>query len=261
MNDSWLSGNPYERFMGRWSNLIAEQFLDWLAIPANRTWLDIGCGTGVLTRLILEQHHPAQVIALDSSTEFIGHAQQTIKHSSARFMIGLAQSLKIDTDAADVAVSGLMLNFVPDPEIVISEMMRVIKPSGTIGIFLWDYAGKMEMLRYFWDAAVELNEKAKQFDEGLRFPLCQDGALKNLVRSAGLKEVKARAIEATTRFKSFDDYWEPFLGNVGPAPSYVRSLSQTQKLQLEERLRQSLPISEDGSISLIARAWAMKGTV
>ena len=96
MNDSWLSGNPYERFMGRWSNLIDQKFLDWLAIPPTRSWLDVGCGTGSLTNLILETQHPKDIISIDSSSVFISYAQQLITNLSVRFMVGLAQSLELE---------------------------------------------------------------------------------------------------------------------------------------------------------------------
>ncbi len=139
-------------------------------------------------------------------------------------------------------------------------MIRVTKPNGNIGIFLWDYADGMEMLRYFWNTAVELDNSAIDYDEGVRFPLCQKGQLESLVEAAGLKQIEARAIEVTTVFQSFDDYWIPFLGDVGPAPSYNMSLSPPQRQKLANKLREILPIADNGAISLIARAWAVKGT-
>jgi len=259
-NDSWSSGDSYERFMGRWSTLIARKFLDWLAIPPNMTWLDIGCGTGSLTKLILETSKPKEVIAIDSSSEFISHAQHLITDPIARFQTGLAQSLELGSNSIDAVASGIMLNFVPQPETAIAEMIRVTKPGGLIGIFVWDYADGMEMLRYFWDAAVELDPLAKEYDEGIRFPLCHKGQLELMVKNAGLKHVEAMPIEVTTVFQNFDDYWTPFLGNVGPAPSYNMSLNQQGRLNLENKLRKTLPIDNDGSISLMARAWAVKGT-
>jgi len=247
-------------FMGRWSTLVAKKFLDWLTVPPARCWLDVGCGTGSLTKLILETRQPKEVMAIDFSREFIAHAQQSITNPVVRFQVGLAQALELKTNAVDVVVSGIMLNFVPEPETAVIEMLRVTKPGGTIGIFLWDYAEGMQMLRYFWDGAVELNRSAKEYDEGVRFPLCREGQLESLVKSTGLEQVEAIPIEITTVFQDFDDYWKPFLGNVGPAPSYNMSLSQRDRQKLEDSLRETLPIGEDGSISLMARAWAVKGT-
>jgi SAM-dependent methyltransferase len=259
MNDSWMSGNPYERFMGRWSTLIAREFLEWLAVPHDRRWLDVGCGTGSLTKQILELNQPQDIIAIDSSLDFISHARQTITDPSVRFEVGNVFSLDIDSKSVDVVASGLMLNFVPQHGEAIREMLRVTKPGGTIGIFLWDYAGSMEMLRYFWDAAVEVDPAAEQFDEGIRFPLCLEGQLESLIRDSGVKQVEAIAIDIPTVFQSFDDYWTPFLGNVGPAPSFVMGLNKQDRYRLKNILRESLPINDDGTISLIARAWAVKG--
>jgi len=258
-NDSWSSGNQYEKFMGRWSNLIARKFLAWLAIPPDSSWLDVGCGTGSLTKLILETSQPKKVVSVDSSSEFIIYAQQSITNPIVRFQVGMAQALELESNSVDAVVSGIMLNFVPQPEAAVTEMIRVAKPGGTIGIFLWDYAEGMEMLRYFWDAAVELDSRAKEYDEGIRFPLCREGQLESLVEKSGLKKVEAVPIEVKTKFKNFDDYWMPFLGNVGPAPSYVMSLGEKERQDLKNKLRETLPVEEDGSISLMARVWAVKG--
>jgi len=260
MNDSWLSGIAYERFMGRWSTLVAQKFLSWLAMPPVRSWLDVGCGTGSLTKLILETCQPKEIISIDSSSDFISHAKHSITNPIVHFRVGLAQSLELDSNSVDAVVSGLVLNFVPQPEVAILEMSRVTRPGGKIGIFLWDYEDGMQMLRYFWNAAVELDNNAKEFDEGIRFPLCQEGQLGTLIQEVGIRQVEATAIEVETIFQNFDDFWQPFLGKVGPAPNYVMSLNQENRQKLENKLRKSLPIDDNGSISLIARAWAVKGT-
>jgi len=259
-SDSWSSGDAYERFMGRWSTLVAQRFLDWMAAPPGSRWLDIGCGTGSLTRLILETCQPTEVVGIDSSSEFISHANQAIIDPTVRFQVGDAQALELDTSSVDIVVSGIMLNFVPQPETALREMLRVVKPGGTLGIFLWDYADGMEMLRYFWDAAVQLDDNAREYDEGLRFPLCQKGQLEALVKGMNLKQLEATPIEITTQFQDFDDYWAPFLEKVGPAPTYNLRLSHEQRQKLADKLREALPIEADGSISLRARAWAVKCT-
>ena len=260
MRETWSSVDAYERFMGRWSARIAHRFLDWLSVSPGSSWLDVGCGTGSLTKLVLETCRPRSVIGIDASSEFITHAKRAIIDPIVQFQVGNAQGLELETSSVDVVVSGIMLNFVARPETALREMIRVVKPGGRIGIFLWDYAKGMEMLRYFWDAAVQLDEKAKEHDEGFRFPLCQEGQLETLVKEMGLRQVEAMPIEITTEFQGFDEYWTPFLGKVGPAPSYTLSLSQEDRQKLEDKLREALPIEEDGSISLRARAWAVKGT-
>lgn len=261
MNDLWSGGIAYERFMGRWSSLVAEKFLKWLSIPAGKCWLDVGCGSGTLTKLILETQKPSKIISMDSSEEFITYAKKILNNTLVQFNVGKAESLNLESGSIDVVVSGLVLNFIPQPEDAIREMMRVTKPGGTIGIFLWDYSDGMKTLRYFWDAAIELDSNAKEFDEGLRFPLCKKGELELLFRKAGLKDVNEIPIEIDTHFKNFNDYWQPFLGNVGPAPVYAMSLEPKDRKQLEMKIRNSLPVKKVGSISITARAWAAKGIV
>ncbi len=260
MNDSWQSGIAYDRFMGRWSVFIAQKFLRWLAVSPSHTWLDVGCGTGAITKLILENYQPEAIISIDSSSDFISRAQESISDPAIQFRVGLAQSLELESNSIDTVVSGLVLNFLPQPKAAVSEMLRVTKPGGKIGVFVWDYADGMQMLRYFWDAAVELDENARELDEGIRFPLCQEGQLESLIRETGLKRIEATPIEVVTLFQNFDDYWQPFLGGVGPAPGYTMSLDPRDRQKLEDKLRKSLPIDENGSISITARAWAVKGT-
>jgi hypothetical protein len=152
-----------------------------------------------------------------------------------------------------------VLNFVPKPAVAVAEMRRAVRRGGIVAAYVWDYAGKMELMRYFWDAAVELNPAAQSLDEGVRFPLCKAKALEDLFRAAGLVDVTARAIDAPTPFRDFDDYWTPFLGGQAPAPGYCMSLDEEKRAALRERIRSKLPLRPDGSIHLIARAWAVKG--
>jgi hypothetical protein len=128
-----------------------------------------------------------------------------------------------------------------------------------VAAYVWDYAGKMELMRYFWDAAVVLNPDARDLDEGRRFPLCEPGRLLQLFTEADLRDTEVRAIDIPTRFRDFDDYWTPFLGGQGPAAGYAMSLPEEARIDLREQIRRSLPIETDGSIRLIARAWAVRG--
>jgi hypothetical protein len=129
-----------------------------------------------------------------------------------------------------------------------------------IALYVWDYGGKMEMLRHFWDSAVALDPRAHAVDEGVRFPICQPDALKHACEEAGLHRIEVSGIEAVMTFSDFADYWSPFLGGQGPAPGYVAGLDVTGRTALEEHLRTTLPFREDGSLSLVARAWAVRAT-
>jgi SAM-dependent methyltransferase len=255
----WAAGDLYEPYVGRWSRVVAKEFLGWLGVPRAARWLDVGCGTGALTQTILRDCAPHGVHGVDSSTGFVESARQCT--NGASFEVGDAQALAAKDGEFDAAVSGLVLNFVPKPERAVGEMRRAVRPGGMVGAYVWDYAGKMELMRYFWDAAVELDAAARPVDEGMRFPLCNEKALDKLFRKAGLRDVEARAIDAPTPFRDFDDYWTPFLGGQGPAPGYCMSLDEARRAALRDRIRSKLPFRPDGSIHLVARAWAVKGSV
>jgi SAM-dependent methyltransferase len=257
--DVWASGAAYEPYVGRWSRLVAQEFLAWLAVPPGGRWLDVGCGTGALTRAILDHAAPAVVQGVDPSAAYIAYARAQAGDPRVRFVTGDARALPIVDGAFDVVVSGLMLNFVPQPEQAAGDLARVVRPGGIVAAYVWDYAGEMQLMRHFWDAAVTLDPAARDLDEGRRFPLCQPEPLAALFRTAGLRNIETRAIEVPTRFRDFDDYWSPFLGGQGPAPGYVMSLSPQRRAALRDRIRAGLPREPDGSIRLIARAWAVRG--
>lgn len=256
--DPWTAASLYEPYVGRWSRLVAEQFVAWLNPASNLEWLDVGCGTGALTEAVLDKTHPSYVTCVDPSPGFIAHARARIPDPRASFAIADALSLPGGV-RFDAAVAGLVLNFVPQPLDAVREMVWAVRAGGLVAAYVWDYAGKMELIRYFWDAAVALNPAAAELDEGRRFPLCAPGPLRSLFAQAGLADIEAIAIEVPTVFHDFDDYWTPFLGGQGPAPAYAMSLSEQDRAALRERLRASLPIAANGSINLTARAWAIRG--
>lgn len=257
--DVWESGESYECYVGRWSRLVARQFLSWLSPPRRATWLDVGCGTGALSHTILETCHPERILGLDPSPNYVRLARLQTSDSRATFHIGDAQALCIQPAAIDVVVSGLVLNFVPDPRRMLHEAARALRPSGLLGVYVWDYEGKMEMLRYFWDAVARVDPAAGNLDQGRRFPLCQPEPLRALLSAVGLRDVDVEAIEVSTTFADFDEYWTPFLGGQGAAPAYAATLSEGQRTQIREHLHSQLPYEPDGSIRLVARAWAAKG--
>jgi SAM-dependent methyltransferase len=259
--DVWAQGAGYERYVGRWSRLVAAPFLDWLAVAAGKTWLDVGCGTGALCQRILDSVAPAKVVGIDSSEGFVAHARAHVTDPRAAFRVGDARALPVGDGESDAAVSGLVLNFVPDQEKAVAEMRRAVRPGGTVAVYVWDYAGEMQLMRRFWDAAAALDAKARELDEGVRFPTCRPAPLRTLFADANLRDVAVEAIDIPTVFADFDDYWSPFLGGQGPAPGYCMSLSEPARQRLRERIRASLPADRDGKIKLMARAWAARGMV
>jgi len=255
----WASGNHYEAYVGRWSRLVAQEFIRWLAIPENNQWLDVGSGTGILSRMILATANPGNLKGIDRSDAFVEFARKQVNHLNLEFEVGDAQALPVESEMYDAVVSGLVLNFVPQPNQMVAEMKRAVRKGGTVALYVWDYAGKMQFMRHFWNAAAALDPAAYDLDEGRRSPICHPGPLTKLFQDAGLSEIETRPIDIWTDFKDFDDFWSPFLKGQGPAPSYTMSLSEERRSLLRERLYNSLPFALDGSIPLIARAWAVRG--
>jgi SAM-dependent methyltransferase len=258
----WGNTEAYEAYMGRWSRPVAEAFVAWLTPPPGLTWLDVGCGTGALTRAILDAADSEEILGVDPSADFIGAATAQIVDPRVRctFAMGDARALPVASDAYDAVVAGLALNFVPDPEAAAREMVRAARPGGTVAAYVWDYGGEMQLVRTFWQAAIALDPAAAAWDQGRQFPICQPEPLAALFRRAGLAAVVGQAIAIPTTFRDFDDYWEPhLLGGSGVTQRYATSLGETERAALRERLQTTLPIAADGSIPLIARAWAVRG--
>jgi ubiquinone/menaquinone biosynthesis C-methylase UbiE len=182
-NDTWASGAAYEPYVGRWSRRIACEFLDWLAVPRESRWLDVGCGTGALSQTILTVASPVSVVAIDPSAGFITFAQAQVADNRLRFQVGDARALPFASKTFDAVVAGLVLNFVPEPALAVAEMARAARPGGTVAAYVWDYAGEMQMMRYFWDAAVALDPAARALNEGERFLLCKPELLEASFRA------------------------------------------------------------------------------
>lgn len=256
--ESWASGTAYEDFMGRWSREVARLFVEWLdPIPA-QAWLDIGCGTGALTSAILDRGRPRRLVGLDPSPAYVAFGRERFQGSSVRLLNGDAQALPFGPHTFDIAVSGLVLNFLPDPSLALEEARRVLRSRGTVGLYVWDYAKGMQRLRFFWDAAISLDPAAEAHDEGRR-PLCQPEQLNTLFESAGFREVEVEAITIPTVFANFETYWAPFTGGQGPAGAYVQALSTARRAALRQRLAETLPSDSEGVIALEARTWAFRG--
>lgn len=257
-SDTWENGDAYERYVGRWSTRVAAVFLDWLELPPALRWLDVGCGTGSLTAQILDRCAPASVVGVEPSEGFLADAARRLG-GQAQLHRASAEAIPLPDGSVDVTVSGLVLNFVADARAAVAEAKRVTRAGGTIAAYVWDYAGHMELTRYFWDAAVALDPDAP--DEGARFPISDPGRLEELFAGAGLTGQHARSIDVPTTFTDFDDYWQPFLGGQGPAPAYAMSLDARTRNRLRDSIRERLPIRGDGSIPLVARAWAVRASV
>jgi ubiquinone/menaquinone biosynthesis C-methylase UbiE len=260
VSDRWTSGRSYEDYVGRWSRAVAAEFLARLPVPSGARWLDVGSGTGALTEAVLAGCAPQEVVGVEPSAPFRQFAEDHVPDPRASFRAGDAQALPVDDAAFDVTVSGLVLNFVPDRPAALGEMRRATRPGGTVAAYVWDYPGEMQLMTHFWAAAVARDPDAVSVDEAARFAFCRPDPLRALFDEAGLADVEVRGIVVPTDFADFEDYWRPFLGGTGTAPTYVASLAEGARIALREALRTRLPTADDGSIHLTARAWAVRGT-
>ena len=242
--------------MGRWSRPVAREFLEWLGVPRHRDWVDVGCGTGALSGAILEAAEPSELAGVDPSEAFIAAAKLRLG-DGPDLRVGDAQWLPFADQQFDAAVSGLALNFVPDPALAVAELRRVTKVGGMVAAYVWDYAGGMQMIKSFWDVVVAMDPLSSHLHEATLFPLCDPLRLEILFRDAGLVGAAVTGLEIPTIFKGFHDFWDPLLGGQGPAPSYVMSLTEEDRHRLRSALLESLP-EIDGRIALTARAWAVK---
>lgn len=255
----WIDGEAYEAYIGRWSRVVAPEFLDWLAVPAQSTWLDVGCGTGALTQTILWRCDPARIDAFDLSPTFIDIADITTTDRRASFRVADACELPCAGDSFDAVVSGLMLNAVSDQRRALKEWVRAAKPGAVVAVYVWDFEGEMQMLRYFWNAALAIDPAADSDRNTSGFAVCKPDRLSETLAGAGLQDVQTRAIDAPTTFRDFTDFWTPFLRGDAPAQTYVASLSEKRRELLRAKIQASLPVAPDGSIPLTARAWAARG--
>lgn len=257
------NAEAYERFMGRWSRKVAPLLVDFAGIVGlTPKVLDIGSGTGALAAAVAQKHPQAQIVGIDPSKEFVDYANsRNPAPGRIRFQTGDAQQMQVANRSFDASISLLVFNFIPSPAKALAEAFRVTKPSGRIAAAVWDYGSGMKMLRVFWDAAVAVDPAAKARDEK-NMPLCRSGELSQLWQRAGLKDVQEQALDITTDFESFTDFWNSFLLGQGPAGAYANSLSAEKRVALRDELKRRLTVASDTQpFTLPARVWAVRGTV
>jgi SAM-dependent methyltransferase len=257
--EQWTCGSAYDQWMGRWSALLASEFIDWLAIPSRARWLDVCCGSGVVTKAVTARCAPESVTGVDFSAAQLASARERCALPNVSFQIGDAMALRFEDSIFDVAVCGLGLNFIPEPKRALQEMKRVVRSGGTLAAYVWDYAEGARFIREFWDAAAVLDPDAKAFDQATRFPMCTPDGLRKLFESVDLEQIEQRPLEIVTRFENFDDYWLPLLSGQGSAPGYLATRDQATRNAIRERLRASLKADSKRGIELPARAWVIRG--
>jgi SAM-dependent methyltransferase len=248
----------YEQFIGRWSRPLGDAFLGWLAPPANMQWLDIGCGTGIFTRIIADTCSPAAVIGVDCATAQIEHAHQSVGGERIEFRVADAQLLPFSDASFDVVASALAINFVPDRSRALAEMRRVARPGGLVAGCVWDFASQLSPS---WPVRLGMSRL------GIEAPLvtgAEDSsldALTSMFRRAGLQDVATIPIEVTASFASFDEVWRSQTPGYAPITKAIARMPDITRAQLREVVRAELPTLPDGSIAFRARASAVRGRV
>jgi SAM-dependent methyltransferase len=257
----FAAGAGYERFMGRWSRLLAPGFIAFAGIRDGDRVLDVGTGIGSIATAVEAGMPASEIVGVDPSAGFVAYAANSAKSARLRFEVGDAQALPFEDASFDRTVAALVMNFIPDHTRAIAEMRRVTRPQGTVSACVWDYDAGMQMLRFFWDEAVALDPAVEPKDER-HMKLSRHGQLGELWRQAGLTNIKEEPLSIEQVFTSFDDYWGPFTKGAGPGGAFVVSLPEDRRAQLEARMRQRLLGDRpDGSFTLTAKAWCVRGDV
>ncbi len=258
----FADASAYQRFMGRWSLLVAPKLVDFTGVPDRGLLLDVGSGTGALAFTLAQRKARAHVRGIDPSNEYVEYANSRNPFPGrVSFETGDAQQLRFAGASFDASLSLLVFNFIPDPMKALKEIRRVTKPGCPVSASVWDYGDGMKMLRAFWDGAVHLDPKAEKLDER-HMPLCRAGELSDLWRRGGLENVREQPHHITMGLASFADYWDAFLLGQGPAGAYVKSLSRDQVQALRKEIKSRVsPSTEDSPFALSARVWSVRGTV
>jgi len=257
----FADADAYQRFMGRWSAMLAPLLVEFARLPDAGRVLDVGSGTGSLAFSIGKLRPHCRLVGIDPSREYVGYANSKNPFPDrAAFQVGDAQRLEFPDASFDASLSLLVFNFIPDRQKALSEVRRVTKPGGPVAAAVWDYGAGMKMLRVFWDAVTAVDPAAK-LDES-RMPLARAGELAEFWKQGGLTEVEEAPLDFVMRFESFADYWDPFLLGQGPAGSYARSADAGLRQALRAELKRILAVTDENApFTLPARAWAVRGTV
>jgi len=249
-----VSGDVYDRFMGRYSTKLAVPFADAAGVEPGQTVLDVGSGPGALTTELVRRLGAEHVAAVDPAPQFVEAVRERLPGVDAH--AGRAEQLPFPDGRFDAALAQLVLHFVSDADETAREMRRVVRPGGVVAACVWDFTSGMRMLRLFWDAALALDPDAP--DEERTRPFGRDGEIAELFERAGLEDVERSSLRVETSYDDFDDFWTPFLSTTGPAGAYIDALDEQHRERLREQLRMALG-SPEGPFTLEASAWCATG--
>jgi SAM-dependent methyltransferase len=248
-----VAADAYDRFMGRYSRHLAPQMADLGDVEAGQRALDVGCGPGALTSELVARLGPTSVAAVDPSPPFVEAARE--RHPGVDVRQASADALPFGDGAFDAALAQLVVHFMPDPVAGLREMARVTRQGGVVVACVWDHAGGEGPLGAFWNAVRELDPSAPDESE---LPGARRGHLQQLFEAAGLHDVGETSLDSRVEHPTFEDWWEPFTGGVGPAGAYVAALDDPRRNALRDRCR---AILGPAPFVITARAWAARGVV
>jgi len=255
----FLDGEGYEKFMGQWSRAAGSFFLDWLSLSSGLKWLDVGCGTGAFTETILQRCFPAEIVAIDPAATQVAFAQSRHWTPEVKFQVLDGRSLPFGNEHFDVAVSALVLNFIPDREKAVAEMRRVVRPGGTVAAYVWDFAGRRGNSQHLSLALMQVT--GGNTDAALNAESTILEKLKLLFESVGLTEVVTQPIDIQISYADFDDYWNANTGFSSPVATAVKALDEDKRQQIKRIVRANLPSDDRGGVSYTARVNAVRGSV
>jgi SAM-dependent methyltransferase len=250
-----VSADAYDSYMGRYARTLAPVFADFAGVQAGVTALDVGCGPGALTSELARRLGPGSVAAVDPSETFVEACARRVPGADVRR--GSAEALPWPSEAFDAALSQLVVNFMAHAAAGAAEMKRVVRRGGRVAACTWDYAGRMQMLRTFWDGALALDADAP--DEARLMRYIDPDELARLWERSGLGGVETAPLDVEATYDGFDDYWTPFTTGTGPGGAYCLSLEPDRREALREECRRRLG-DPHGVFVLTARAWAVRGT-
>ena len=253
----FADGKSYERLMDRWSRLAGEKFLNWLNASKNLKWLDVGCGNGAFTQLLIERCAPASIIGIDPSQGQIDYARTRPRTKDAEFRVADAQALPFPDNSFDAASMALVIVFVPDPLKAAREMARVVRPGGITAAYMWEFPDGSPI------APLGAAMKALGFKppERPNVEASARDAMRAIWQQAGLTAIETEVIRIRVSYSNFDEFWDSNTVSVGPSGKALAALTQAAREQLKAHLRQQLPTATDGSVSYEAFANAVKGIV
>jgi ubiquinone/menaquinone biosynthesis C-methylase UbiE len=254
----FTDGAAYDRLMAPWSRAVGEQFVDWLALPPGLRWLDVGCGTGAFTELLLGQTNPFDVSAVDPAEDQIAYARTKPAAKHVNFRQAEAQKLPFADGEFDVAAMALVITFVPEPAQALAEMKRVVKPGGVIGTYVWDFLGKGNTQQPLREAVEAMGISVLPMAGHIHSRL---ESLNAIFTGAGLDAVSVRPIEIEISYASFDEYWTAQTGFANTVVQHMRKMSEAQVEEVKTHLREHLPRDKSGRIVYKAWANAAKGRV